>query len=447
MNNRGIIFLSAFVPAGRCRDFTKRNCKVAINKKVMQRRVVVTGLGVISPIGNDVLTFWQNLLSGKSGIGMITAFDARDFSSRIAGEVKNFDASLYMEKKEIRHTDRFVQFAVVAAGQALKDAHINLEQEDLNRIGVLVGSGIGGLKIIEDGVRHYIEHGAKRISPFLIPMLIVNEAAGWISIVFKLKGPNSCVATACATGNHAIGDALRIIQRNEADVMVCGGTESAITALGVGGFCALKALSARNDDPVAASRPFERDRDGFVMSEGAGTVVLEDLEHALKRNSQIYCELIGYGMSSDGYHITAPDPTGDGAARAMSIALSDANVKPADVQYIKAHGTSTMLNDLIETKAIKQVFGEYAKKIPVSSPKSVTGHLLGGAGGVEFVALSLAVKNAIVPPTINYHNPDPQCDLDYVPNQARRIQINVAISNALGFGGHNSTLVVKKFKG
>lgn len=413
----------------------------------MQRRVVVTGLGVISPIGNDVTTFWQNLLNGKSGVGPITAFDTTGFSSRIAGEVKNFDPSLFMGKKEIRHTDRFVQFAVVAAGQALKDAHLNLEQEDLNRIGVLVGSGIGGLKVIEDGVHHYIEHGARKISPFLIPMLIVNEAAGWISIVFKLKGPNSCVATACATGNHAIGDAFRIIQRNEADAMVCGGTESAITPLGVGGFCALKALSSRNDEPEAASRPFERDRDGFVMAEGAGTVVLENLEHALKRNASIYCEVVGYGMSSDGYHITAPDPSGDGAARAMSIALSDANVKPASVEYIKAHGTSTMLNDLIETKAIKQVFGENAKKIAVSSPKSMTGHLLGGAGGAEFVALSLAVKNAIVSPTINYHNPDPRCDLDYVPNQARRIQINVAISNALGFGGHNSTLVVKKFVG
>ncbi|MEW6009030.1 MAG: beta-ketoacyl-ACP synthase II [Candidatus Omnitrophota bacterium] len=412
----------------------------------MERRVVVTGLGVISPVGNDVATFWQSLLNGKSGIGPITAFDTTGFSSRIAGEVKGFDASAFLDKKEMRHTDRFVQFAVVAAGQAIKDARLNLEQEDLNRIGVLVGSGIGGLKIIEDQVRHYLEHGAKKITPFLIPMLIVNEAAGWVSIVFKLKGPNSCVATACATGNHAIGDALRIIQRNEADVMVCGGTESAITPLGVGGFCALKALSSRNAQPEAASRPFERDRDGFVMSEGAGIVVLENLEHALKRNASIYCELVGYGMSSDGYHITAPDPSGDGAARAMSMALSDAKVKPTEIQYIKAHGTSTMLNDLIETKAIKQVFGESAKKIAVSSPKSMIGHLLGGAGGAEFVALSLAVKNAIVTPTINYHNPDPQCDLDYVPNQARRLGINVAISNALGFGGHNSTLVVKKFR-
>lgn len=409
-----------------------------------ERRVVLTGLGVVTPVGNDVPTFWDSLLKGKSGIGRITYFDSTNFPSQIAGEIKNFDASLYMGKKEIRHTDRFVHFAVAAAKQALDDSKLNLSQEDLNRFGVLVGSGIGSLKVIEDQTREYIKNGVKRISPFLIPMLIVNEAAGWISIIFGLKGPNSCVATACATGSHAIGDAFRIIQRGEADVMVCGGTESAITPLGVGGFCALRALSCRNDSPEAASRPFERDRDGFVIAEGSGVVVLEELEHARKRSAPIYCEMVGYGMSSDAYHVTAPDPSGDGAARAMKAALSDGNIKTNEVDYINAHGTSTVLNDKIETKAIKIVFGEYAKNIAVSSTKSVTGHLLGGAGGVEFVVLGLTIKNSIVPPTINYDNPDPECDLDYVPNVARKMQVNVALSNSLGFGGHNATLAVRK---
>lgn len=411
---------------------------------MQERRVVLTGLGVVSPVGNDVPTFWDSLLKGKSGISRITYFDSTNFPSQIAGEVKNFDASLYMGKKEIRHTDRFVHFAVAAAKQALDDSKLNLSQEDLNRFGVLVGSGIGSLKVIEDQTREYIKNGVKRISPFLIPMLIVNEAAGWISIIFGLKGPNSCVATACATGSHAIGDAYRIIQRGEADVMVCGGTESAITPLGVGGFCALRALSCRNDRPEAASRPFERDRDGFVIAEGSGVVVLEELEHALKRSAPIYCEMVGYGMSSDAYHVTAPDPSGDGASRAMKAALSDGNIKTDEVDYINAHGTSTMLNDKIETKAIKIVFGEHAKNIAVSSTKSVTGHLLGGAGGVEFVVLGLTIKNSIVPPTINYDNPDPECDLDYVPNVARKMQVNIALSNSLGFGGHNATLAVKK---
>ncbi len=411
---------------------------------MQERRVVLTGLGVVSPVGNDVPTFWDSLLKGKSGIGRITYFDSTNFPSQIAGEVKNFDASLYMGKKEIRHTDRFVHFAVAAAKQALDDSKLNLSQEDLSRFGVIVGSGIGSLKVMEDQTMEYIKNGAKRISPFLIPMLIVNEAAGWISIIFGLKGPNSCVATACATGSHSIGDAYRIIQRGQADVMVCGGTESAITPLGVGGFCALRALSCRNDKPEAASRPFERDRDGFVIAEGSGVVVLEELEHALKRSAQIYCEMVGYGMSSDAYHVTAPDPSGDGAARAMKAALSDGNIKIDEVDYINAHGTSTMLNDKIETKAIKIVFGEYAKKIAVSSTKSVTGHLLGGAGGVEFVVLGLTVKHSLVPPTINYDNPDPECDLDYVPNVARKMQVNVALSNSLGFGGHNATLAVKK---
>jgi 3-oxoacyl-[acyl-carrier-protein] synthase II len=412
----------------------------------MNRRIVVTGLGVITPVGNDVAAFWDSLIKGKSGVGPITTFDASGFTSRIAGEVKNFDPVSVMGPKEARRTGRFVHFAVAAAKEALSDSRLDLEKEDLNRIGVLVGSGIGNLKVIEDETRRYLEKGPTKISPFLIPMLIVNEAAGWISIIFNLKGPNSCVATACATGNHAIGDAFRIVQRGEADVMVCGGTESAITPLGVGGFCALKALSCRNDEPTAASRPFDADRDGFVIAEGSGVVVLEELEHALKRNATIYCEFVGYGMSSDAYHITAPDPTGDGAARAISTALVDGGIKPSEVDYINAHGTSTLLNDRIETLAIKIVLGEHAKKIAVSSTKSMTGHLLGGAGGVEFVALSLTIKHALIPPTINYQKKDPECDLDYVPNQARRGQVKVGLSNSLGFGGHNATVAVRKFE-
>jgi 3-oxoacyl-[acyl-carrier-protein] synthase II len=410
------------------------------------KRVVVTGLGVITPVGNDVNSFWQSLINSKSGVTRITLFDPSAFPSQIAGEVKNFDPTLSMEKKEAKRTDKFVQFAVAAAKQAIIDSGLDLGKEDLNRIGVVIGSGIGSLKTIEDETRKYFIHGPRRISPFLIPTLIVNEAAGWVSIIFKLKGPNSCVATACASGSHAIGDGFRIIQRSEADVMVCGGTESAITVLGVGGFCALKALSCRNDEPEKASRPFERDRDGFVIAEGAGVVVLEELERAIKRSAPIYCEIVGYGMSSDAYHITAPDPTGDGAARAMKAALAGGQIKISEVSYINAHGTSTMLNDRIETKAIKEVFKEYAKKIPISSTKSMTGHLLGGAGGVEFAVLALSVRDKIVPPTINYHNPDPECDLDFVPNVARKVNVEVALSNSLGFGGHNATLAVRKFR-
>lgn len=414
---------------------------------IKKRRVVVTGLGVISPLGNDLNSFWDNLINGKSGIVKLERFDATGFSSRIAGEVRDFDPYQCLDKKEVKRTAKFVHYAVAAAKQAITDARIDLEQEDLNRIGVVVGSGIGSLKTVEDETRRYLERGPSKISPFLIPMLIVNEAAGWISIKFSLKGPSICVATACATGNHAIGDGFRIIERSDADIMVCGGTESAITVLGVGGFCALKALSCRNDDPESASRPFDRDRDGFVISEGSGIVVLEELEHARKRSAPIYCEIIGYGMSSDAYHITAPDPTGDGAARAINAAISDAHLKHSQVNYINAHGTSTILNDRIESKAIKAVFGDYVKKIPVSSIKSMLGHLLGGAGGVEFAALSLTIKHAIIPPTINYHNPDPECDLDYVPNEARRMKVEVGLSNSLGFGGHNATLVAKKFEG
>ena len=412
-----------------------------------ENRVVVTGLGVISPLGNDVPTSWQALKEGKSGVGVLTSFDASQFDSRIAGEVKGFDLGLYgMSAKDTRRTDKFVHYAVACSKQAITDAGLDLEKEDRDRIGVLIGSGIGSLYIIEKEHKVYLQKGPSKLSPFLIPMLIVNEAAGQVAITFGLKGPNSCVATACASGSHAIGDAFKILERGDADVMVCGGTESCVTHLGMGGFCALKALSTRNNEPQRASRPFDRERDGFVMAEGCGLVVLETLEHAKKRKANIYAEIVGYGMSCDAYHITAPDPEGDGAARAMKEALKDAGLKPQDIDYINAHGTSTKLNDKLETVAIKKALGEYAKKVMVSSTKSMTGHLLGAAGGLEFVICCLAIKDNVVPPTINYEYPDPDCDLDYVPNAARKTKVDVCMSNSLGFGGHNATLIVKKFK-
>ena len=342
--------------------------------------------------------------------------------------------------------EKFAQFAVAVAKQAVADAGLDLAKEDANRIGVIVGSGIGSLRIVEEQCRIYFEKGPSRFSPFMIPMLIVNEAAGHISISLGLKGPNSCVATACASGSHAIGDAFRIVRYGDADIMLAGGTESCVTALGVGGFCALKALSRRNDAPEKASRPFDKLRDGFVMAEGAGIVVLESLEHALKRNARIYAEIAGYGMSADAYHMTAPDATGDGAMRAMQAALADGNIRPEEMDYINAHGTSTFLNDKIETLAIKKAFGSHAYKIAVNSTKSMTGHLLGAAGGVEFVVLCLSIYHSLLHPTINQEVPDPDCDLDYVPNVSRKMKINVAMSNSLGFGGHNATLVAKKFK-
>lgn len=413
----------------------------------MQNRVVVTGLGIISPVGNDVSTFWQSLKEGISGIGKLNTFDASLFDSRIAGEVKNFDPGLYgISVKEARRMATFVKYAVAASKQAVADSGLNLDKEDRTRLGVLIGSGIGSLHTIEEEYEVYRTKGPSRLSPFLIPMLIVNEASGHVGIIFGFKGPNSCVATACASGSHAIGDAVRIIERGDADVMISGGTESCITYLGVGGFCALKALSTRNDAPEKASRPFDRDRDGFVIAEGSGLVVLESLEHAKKRNARIYAELAGYGMSCDAYHITAPDPDGDGAARAIKAALKDANLNPEDINYINAHGTSTKLNDKIETLAIKKAFGQHAKRVMVSSTKSMTGHLLGAAGGIEFVACCLAIRDNVVPPTTNYEHSDPDCDLDYVPNAARKTKVDVCISNSLGFGGHNATLVIKRFK-
>lgn len=412
----------------------------------MKRRVVVTGLGIVSPVGNSKDEFWASLIGGKSGVGPLTSFDCRDYASRIAGEVKGFTPHPFIPKKELRRMEKFVQFAVTAAKEAVDDSGLDISKEDPFNIGVLVGSGIGSLRIIEEQHKIILEKGPSRITPFLIPMLIVNMASGHISILFNIKGPNSCTTTACAAGTHAIGDAFRIIQHGDVDMMITGGTESCITSLGIGGFCALKALSTRNDEPERASRPFDKDRDGFVMAEGAGIVILEELEHARKRGAKIYAEIIGYGMTGDGYHMTAPDPSAEGPARCMEKAIKDGNIKPKEVSYINAHGTSTQLNDKTESIAIKRVFGDYAKKLPVSSTKSMTGHLLGAAGGVEFAACCLAIEQDIIPPTINYDNPDPECDLDYVPNQARKAKVNTALSNSLGFGGHNATICLRKYK-
>lgn len=412
------------------------------------KRVVVTGIGVITPIGNTVDEFWSSLVAGKNGVARLTAFDPSHFSSQIAAEVKDFDPKQFMSDKEAKRLDRFVQFGLAASKLAVSDGRLILDKEDRNRIGVLVGSGIGGLQTIEREHLAYIrrgpEKGPSKITPFLIPMLIANMAAGHISIALGLKGPSSACVTACATGNNAIGDAFKIIQRKDADVMVAGGTEGAITPMGFGGFCSLKALSLRNDEPEKASRPFDRERDGFIMGEGAGILILEEFERAKKRGANIYCEIIGYGMSGDAYHITAPDPSGDGARRCMEAAINDAKVNPEDVDYINAHGTSTKLNDKIETMSIKNLFKDHAKKLAISSTKSMTGHLLGAAGGAEAAACALAIKNGVIPPTINYEYPDPECDLDYVPNQPREAKVNIAISNALGFGGHNATLVFRR---
>jgi len=401
---------------------------------------------VISSVGNDLEIFWRSNLEGKSGIDRISSFDPEGFDSQIAGEVRDFDASKYLSQKEIKRADKFVQYAIAATHQAISDSQLNLDKEDLNRIGVLIGSGIGSLYTIEREHKVLLEKGPSKVSPFLIPMLIVNEASGQVAINFRLKGPNSCIATACAAGGHAIGDAFKIIQRGEAEVMVAGGAESCITPLGVAGFCSLKALSTRNSEPKKASRPFDRERDGFVMAEGCGIVILEELEHAKKRDVPIYCEIFGYGMSCDAYHITAPDPEGDGPARAMRSALKDAKLSSEAIDYINAHGTSTQLNDRIETIAIKRVFGDYACKIPISSTKSMIGHSLGAAGAIEFIVCCLAIRDNLIPPTINYEYPDIECDLDYVPNKMRERKVDVCLSNSLGFGGHNATLIVKRFR-
>ncbi len=413
----------------------------------MSRRVVVTGIGLKTPVGNNVDAFWNALLSGKSGIGMITGFDTTEYPTKIGGHVKDFDPTQYFNHKDLKRMDTFVRFAAAAADDCVKDAGIDLEKADRNRIGVLVGSGIGGITVIEEQHEKLLKGGPRRVSPFFIPMLIVNMAPGQISMNLGLKGPNLCVATACATGNHSIGEAARLIMYGDADAMVAGGTEAPLTPLGTSGFCALKALSTRNDQPQRASRPFDRERDGFVMGEGAGIVFLEELEYAKKRGARIYCELIGYGLTGDAYHMTAPSPNGEGAARCMQMSLKDAKINPEEVDYINAHGTSTEMNDKFETMAIKSVFKDHARKVMISSTKSMTGHMLGAAGGVEMAVIALALKHDIIPPTINYENPDPECDLDYTPNQAREAKVEVAISNSLGFGGHNSTLVARKFRG
>ncbi len=411
-----------------------------------KRRVVITGLGLITPLGIGVESSWKAFIEGRSGIGRITCFDASDLPVQIAGEVKDFDPSLYMEQKEIKKMDRFIHFALAASTMAIEDSGLKITDENAERVGVIIGSGIGGLPAIEHYHRVYLEKGYRRITPFFIPMLIINLASGQVSIKFGAKGPNSAVATACATGSHAIGDAFRIIQRGDADVMIAGGTESVITPLAIGGFAVMKALSTRNNEPERASRPFDIDRDGFVMGEGAGIVVLESLDSAKARGARIYAEIIGYGMTSDAYHITAPAPGGEGAATCMSLALKDADVSPDVVDYINAHGTSTKYGDEIETAAIKKVFGDYAYRLAVSSTKSMTGHLLGAAGGVEAVVTILSIYNDLIPPTINLDNPDPECDLDYVPHKARHRSIDFALSNSFGFGGTNACLLFRKYR-
>lgn len=411
-----------------------------------RNRVVVTGLGVVTPIGNDRETFWNSLAEGKSGITRITRFDVSQHTSRIAGLIKDFEPSEWINSKEIKHSDGFVQFALVSAIEAVGDAGIELDKEDVNRIGVVVGSGIGGLSVLEKQHSILLKSGPGRISPYFIPMLISDMAAGQIAIRFGLRGPNLCAVTACASASHSIGNSFRILQYGDADVMVSGGTESAITPLGLGGFCSMKALSTRNDQPEKASRPFDKERDGFVMAEGAGIVVLETLQHALGRNARIYAEIIGFGMTGDGYHMTAPAPDGEGAARAMKCALGDGGVNPEDVDYINSHGTSTPLNDKTETTAIKTVFGDHAYRLFVNSTKSMTGHMLGASGGAELVACIQSLERGIIHPTVNYEYPDPDCDLNYVPNTAIKKEIKVALSNSLGFGGHNATIIVRKYE-
>ncbi|MDI3327124.1 MAG: beta-ketoacyl-ACP synthase II [Alicyclobacillaceae bacterium] len=411
----------------------------------MKRRVVVTGLGVITPIGNDIPTFWANLLAGRSGIRRIDRFDVSEFPTQIAGMVENFDPEQYIDKKEARRMDRFCQFAVAAAKMALEDAKFAITEENAERVGVYIGSGIGGLETLAEQHQVLLEKGPRRVSPFLIPMMIADMASGQVSIQFGAKGPNSAPISACATGTHAVGDAVRLIQYGAADVMIAGGTEATIHPLALAGFCAAKAMSTRNDEPEKAVRPFDRHRDGFVMSEGAGILILEELEHAKRRGAKIYGEIIGYGMSGDAYHVTQPAPEGDGAARAMRAAIQDAGIRPEDVDYINAHGTGTELNDKFETLAIKRVFGEHAYRLAVSSIKSMTGHMLGAAGAVEAVATLLTLRDGRVPPTINYETPDPECDLDYVPNRAREMQVRVALSNSFGFGGHNACVVVRRY--
>jgi len=403
-------------------------------------------MGMVTPLGTGVEKSWNSLIQGKSGVGRITKFDSTGFDTQIAAEVKDFAPENFIDKKEARRMDIFIQYAMAAAIMAMEDAQLKITPENAERVGVVVGAGLGGLSTIESFHKVLLEKGPGRISPFFIPMLIVNEAPGQISMRFGAKGPNSSVVTACATGNHNIGDAWKIIQRGDADAILAGGVESTITPLAVSGFNAMKALSTRNSEPERASRPFDKDRDGFVMGEGSGIILLEEMEQALKRGAKIYAEIVGYGLTGDAYHITAPAPDGEGAARCMAMAIRDAGIRPEEVDYINAHGTSTDYNDLYETIAIKTVFKEHARKVPISSTKSMTGHLLGGAGGVESIFTILTITRGVIPPTINYETPDPNCDLDYVPNVARQAEVRVALSNSFGFGGTNAVLIFRKFE-
>ena len=409
------------------------------------KRVVVTGIGAITPLGNNPQDYWQGLLAGRSGIVPITLFDASKHKCRIAGEVKGFNPHDYIDSKEAKRMDRFAQFAVAASVQALQDAKFEINEFNAAQVGTIIGTGIGGIKVLEDQQTVYLNRGPDRCSPFMVPMMIANMAAGLTAIHTGAKGPNSCPVTACAAGSNAVGDAFRLIQQGYAQAMICGGTEAAVSALPFAGFAAARALSTRNDEPTRASRPFDRDRDGFVMGEGAGILLLEELEHALSRGARIYAEIIGYGLTCDAYHMTSPVPGGEGATRAIQLALKDAGLGTEQVSYINAHGTSTGANDPTETAAIKKALGDSAYKVAISSTKSMTGHLLGGSGGIEAVATVMAISDDKIPPTINLENPDPECDLDYVPNHSRDLKVDVALSNSFGFGGHNVTLAFKKY--
>jgi 3-oxoacyl-[acyl-carrier-protein] synthase II len=410
------------------------------------RRVVITGIGVISPIGTGKQEYFDGLKEGKCGVDYITRFNTEGFETKIAAEVKDFDPARYMDKKESRRMDRFTQYAVAATKMAVEDAELNIESVDNNRFGVCIGSGIGGMETFEAQYDILKEKGPRRVSPFMIPMMISNIAAGNISIAFNAKGPNTTIVTACASSTNAIGEAFKTIQRGAADIMISGGAEASITRLSLAGFNAMKALSTRNEDPATASRPFDKDRDGFIMGEGAGILIIEELDHAIKRGGRIYGEIVGYGATGDAYHITAPDPDADGAYRAMLLAIQDAGIEADEIDYINAHGTSTDLNDRLETLAIKRLLGNKAYKVAISSTKSMTGHLLGAAGAIEAIACLMAINEGIIPPTINYTTPDENCDLDYVPNKAREMEVKYALSNSLGFGGHNATILLKKYE-
>lgn len=411
------------------------------------KRVVVTGIGAVTPIGNDAATFWQNIKAGVCGIGPVTHFDVTDFKTKIAGEIKDFDITKYVEKKEARKMDLFTQYAIAAADEAFHDAGIDMSKEDEWRVGVITGSGIGGISTFEDQHSNLINKGPGRVSPFFIPMMIGNIAASYIAIRFNAKGVNENIVTACASGTNALGEAMRHIQYGDSDIILAGGCEATVSPTAFAGFCSMKAMSTRNDDPLHASRPFDAERDGFVLSEGAAFLVLEELEHAKARGAHILCEMVGYGATDDAYHITSPVPGGAGGAKAMANAIADAGLKPEDITYINAHGTSTKYNDSFETQAIKSVFGDAAKNVAVSSTKSMTGHMLGAAGAIEAIVCAKAIEDSYIPATINYVNPDPECDLDIVPNEGRNVEVECAMSNSLGFGGHNATVVFKKYRG